>query len=301
MGSPFNIILLSDDSLKAVTLAHQAFQLVDSLVHIYSDYDSTAELYQLSTHSGMGPRPVSSTLWNILQEAKKGFEWSKGSFDITVGPLSQIWRKARRSKTFPDSTTVQTALAKVGFEKIRFYPESRSVELTQKGMVLDLGGIAQGAIAQQVIDQLKSQGINSALVDVSGDIVMSDAPKGTKGWTVAVNVPESMDETLPKKLELQNMAVTTSGDAYQYLDHNGKRYSHIIDPRTGYGNTEQRNVTVIAPNGTDADWLTKICTLMSVKEAAKIVEHFGGALLVNSIQEGKMTRFSSKGFATYWK
>ena len=301
MGSPFNIVLISDDSLKAVTLAHQAFQLVDSLVHIYSDYDSTAELYQLSTHSGMGPRPVSSTLWNILQEAKKGYEWSKGSFDITVGPLSQIWRKARRSKTFPDSATVRSALAKVGFKEIRFYPESRSVELTQKGMVLDLGGIAQGAIAQQVIDQLKSKGINSALVDVSGDIVMSDAPKGTKGWTVAVNVPESMDETLPKKLELQNMAVTTSGDAYQYLDHNGKRYSHIIDPRTGYGNTEQRNVTVIAPNGTDADWLTKICTLMPVKEAAKIVEHFGGALLVNSMQKGKMIQFTSKGFAANWK
>ncbi len=301
MGSPFNLTLLTDDSLKARNLANEAFQLVDSLVHIFSDYDSTSELSRLSNYAGKGPLRVSSILWNILQEAKKGFEMSKGGFDITVGPLSQLWRKARKMKVFPDSVAIEEAKKKVGFQYIIFNQERQTVHLTKEGMMLDLGGIAKGYVAQEVINFLRNKAVHAALADAGGDIVVSDAPPATKGWTIGINVPETTDELLAKKLLLQNKAVTTSGDVYQFMEHNGKKYSHIIDPRTGYGITSQRNVTVIAKRGIDADWLTKLCSILPIPEANKIVTAYGAEMLITVIEKDQIRYHTTKGFTKYWK
>ena len=105
------------------------------------------------------------------------------------------------------------------------------------------------------------------MADASGDIVMSDAPPGKNGWTIGINLPENENELWDKKLELKNFAVSTSGDIYRYTIHNGKKYSHIIDPRTGYGVTSQRNVTVIAKDGATADWLATACSILPIKKA----------------------------------
>ncbi len=301
MGSPFQLIIETDDSLKARNLAEQAFQLVDSLVHIFSDYDSTSELSRLSASAGKNPMVASSTLWNILQEAKKGFNLSKGSFDITVGPLSHLWRKARKLQVFPDSLAIEEARNKVGFQYIVFDQSQQTVYLTKSGMLLDLGGIAKGYVAQEVINYLLTKGVQSALADAGGDIVVSDAPTKAKGWTIGINVPETTDELLPKKLLIKNIAVTTSGDVYQFIEHNGKKYSHIVDPRTGYGISSQRNVTVIAKRGIDADWLTKVCSILPIDEARKIVAVYGAEMLITVAEKTGVKYYTSKGFAKYWK
>ena len=177
----------------------------------------------------------------------------------------------------------------------------KTITMARPGMQLDLGGIAQGYIAQKVLDFLSTQKINRALVNASGDIVMSGSPPGAKGWTVGVNVPESREELLPKKLLLQNKAVTTSGDAYQFIDHDGKRYSHITDPRTGYGVTFQRNVTVIANDGATADWLATACSIVSIKKAKKLATSLRAEVLIAEFKKGKLTFHATKGFSLYWK
>ena len=168
-------------------------------------------------------------------------------------------------------------------------------------MQLDLGGIAQGYIAQKIIDFLHTQQIDNALVNASGDIVTSGAPPGTGGWTVGVNVPETKEELLSQTLLIQNKSVSTSGDAYQYNEHKGKRYSHIIDPRTGYGVTFQRNVTVIANDGTTADWLATTCSILPIKKAKTLATQLGAEVLIGEIKNEKLIFYSTKGFATYWK
>ena len=168
-------------------------------------------------------------------------------------------------------------------------------------MQLDLGGIAQGYIAQRVIDFLKTKNIVNALVDVSGDIVTMGAPPNTNGWTVGVNVPEKTDELLKQKLLISNKAVTTSGDVYQYMEHDGKRYSHIVNPRTGYGITSQKNVTVIANDGTTADWLTKACSILSIRKAKKLAHSLQAEVLIAEIKKGKLIFHTTKGFGRYWK
>jgi thiamine biosynthesis lipoprotein len=303
MGSPFSIIFYSNDSVQASLLAKQCFHLVDSFVFIFSDYIDSSELSKLSASAGIDGKPVnvSPALLDILLLSKNAFDKSEGAFDITIGPLSKFWRKYRKAKQFPTNEAVQASLKLIGFNKLLIDTVNKKVSLTQSGMQLDLGGIAQGYIAQKIINFLHTQHINHALVNASGDIVTSGAPPGAVGWAVGVNVPETMEELLPRPLMVHNKAVITSGDVYQFMEHDGKRYSHIIDPRTGYGVTFQRNVTVIADDGATADWLATACSILPIRKAKKLATQMRAEVLIGEIKKGKPAFYSTKGFATYWK
>ena len=303
MGAPFTVVFYSNDSVQANIIAHQCFSLVDSFNFIFSDYIDSSELSKLSASAGPSSLAVklSAALFDILLLSKKAFELSEGTFDITMGPLSKLWRKSRQVHQFPTDSTVKTIRNLTGFNKLVFDMANKTVRLPQIGMQLDLGGIAQGYIAQKTIDFLRTQGINNALVNASGDIVMSGAPEGKKGWVVGVNVPETTDELLSQKLTLQNRAVTTSGDAYQFIEKDGIRYSHIIDPATGFGVTSQRNVTAIAADGTTADWLATACSILPIKKAKRLASRLGAAVLIAEVKKEKLILHSSKGFTFFWK
>jgi len=301
MGSPFTIILYANDSTTAHITAQQSFALVDSLNHIFSDYDESSELNQLSATAGTDSFvQVSPLLYQIILDSKKAGQKSSGTFDITIGPLSHLWRTARREKRFPTSKEIQQAKSKTGFEKVVIDTIYHRIKLTQKGMQLDLGGIAKGFIAQQVMKFLLAKNITSALIDAGGDIVCSNAPPQKSGWTIGINIPEQTDELLNKTITLQNKSVATSGDVYQYTIHNGKKYSHIIDLRTGYGVTFQRNVTVIANDGATADWLATACSILPVKKAKRLVRQYGADVIIATMKHQKVQMEISPGINSYW-
>ena len=302
MGSPFLIILYCQDSVKAKMLSQKCFGLVDSLVAIYSDYLPDSELNQLCSSAGSNTSfKCSPALFDILQLSKAAYEKSKGTFDITVGPLTHLWRKQRKEKEFPDSCSIKEKLQLTGFDKLKMDTVDQSVSLVQKGMQLDLGGIAQGYIAQKTIDFLKENKIENALVDASGDIVCIGTPPGKTGWTIAVSVPRNEHELLSGQLLLSNCAVTTSGDMDRYIEHNGKRYSHLLNPFTGYGITSQQNVTIIANDGATADWLTKACSILPTKQARKLAQQMNAGLLIVETKKTKMFFHSTKKFRHFWK
>lgn len=303
MGSPFTIIFYSGDSAHAGELAKQCFMLVDSFNLIFSDYIDSSELSRLSESAGLDTSPVkiSPALLDVLILSKNAFDKSRGAFDITIGPLVKLWREARKTQHFPTAEQIRSARSLTGFEKIRIDTVSKKVRLMKPGMQLDLGGIAKGYIAQKIIDFLLTQRVNYALVNAGGDIVMSGAPPGSDGWTIGANVPETSDELLPKFLLMQNKAVATSGDVYQFIEYGGKRYSHITDPRSGYGVTFQRNVTVIANDGATADWLATACSILSVNTAKILAMQLGAEVLISEMKKGKLILNSTKGFAGYWK
>ena len=303
MGAPFTVVFYSKDSVQAVSIAKRCFVLVDSFNFIFSDYIDTSELSTLSKTAGVNSMTVklSPALYDILIQSKKAYELSEGAFDITMGPLSKLWRKARKQQLFPTDSTIRSIRNLIGFNKLIFDTLNYTVRLTQPGMQLDLGGIAQGYVAQKVIDFLLSQGINQALVNASGDIVMSGAPVNKDGWVVGVNLPEKTDKLLNQKLILKNRAITTSGDAYQFIEKDGIRYSHIINPITGYGVTFQRNVTVIAADGTTADWLATACSILSLKKAKKLASIVGAEVLITELKRGRLKLNSTRGFRFFWK
>ena len=168
-------------------------------------------------------------------------------------------------------------------------------------MRLDFGAIVPGYASQRVIDFLKTKNINIALVDASGDIVIGDAPPGKNGWTIGINLPESENELWDKKLELSNFAVSTSGDVYRYFVHEGKKYSHIIDPRTGYGVTSQRNVTIVTRFGADADWLATACSILPIKKALALAKKEHAAVFIATLNNGKIVTYKSKSFDKFFQ
>lgn len=299
MGSPFNLIFYTDDSAKAARLITEAFAIVDSLSHIFSDYDTTSELNTLNRTAGSDSFVVVSTaLYNIIKQSREAWQQSGGAFDITTGPLNWLWRQSRRQSPFPADSLVQQAKEKTGFKKIFIDTGTHKIKLWE-AMQLDLGGIAKGYVAQAVVDFLYKNGITSALADAGGDIACSAAPPQKRGWNIGINVPEQATDLLHKTVLLQNGAVATSGDVYQFIEHNGRKYSHIVDPETGYGVTFQRNVTVIAANGATADWLATACSILPVHKAKRLVKKHNGALFIGVLKKGHFHFYKTKNWHGY--
>jgi FAD:protein FMN transferase len=301
MGSSFNIIFYHTDSAEAVSLAKECFLIVDSLNNIFSDYSSESEVGKLPLQKNLTDIKVSDELFAMIVRSKDAWERSGKTFDITIGALTQLWRKAKKENRFPSEAEVKAAKELTGFKNLTINERSKTISFKKPGIRLDLGGIVPGYAAQRVLDFLKTKHINLALVDASGDIVMSDAPPGKNGWTIGINLPENENEIWDKKLQLRNFAVSTSGDVYRYTIHNGIKYSHIIDPRTGYGVTSQRNVTVITKYGADADWLATACSILPIKKAMALAKKEHAAILIAILKDEKITIYKSKSFDKYFQ
>jgi thiamine biosynthesis lipoprotein len=298
MGTQFRIVLYAGGESAAKDAAKAAFARIHELDRIMSDYDPTSELMRLCQKAGDKPVPVSRDLYFVLSKAQKVSKLSDGAFDVTVGPVVRLWRKARRTKELPDPEKLAKARALVGYRKVKLDSKNRAVQLTVKGMQLDLGGIAKGYSADAALEVLKKHGVTRALVAASGDIAVSDAPPDTKGWKVGIAPLENPDKPSKYILLQENAAVSTSGDAEQFVEIGGKRYSHIVDPRTGIGLVGRMSVTVVARKGIDSDSLTKVVAVLGPKRGLKIIDGLSGvaAFMVCKGDKGEET-FASKRFA----
>jgi len=300
MGMAFRVVLYAPDADSANAAAAAAYGRIRQLNGIMSDYEHESELMLLCRTAGTGRAvPVSRDMLVVLSRAVALSRKSDGAFDVTVGPLVRLWRKARRMKQLPATAELDAARAVVGYRYVRVDEEAGTVELLKPGMQLDLGGIAVGYAVDETLALLTARGITSALVDGSGDVGVSGAPPGTPGWRIGI-APLEADREPSRYLVLKNAAVTTSGDAYQFIEIDGKRYSHIVDPRTGLGLTDRSSVTVIAPNCTIADSYTKAVAVLGPEPGIKLIdETSGAAALVLRAPEGKLESFESRGLAAY--
>jgi thiamine biosynthesis lipoprotein len=275
MGTRFQIILYAPDEETARRATKAAFARIASLNSIMSDYQETSELMRLCARAGGEPIQVSKELFFVLSRAEEVSRQSDGAFDVTVGPVVRLWRRARRTRQLPDVEKLAQARALVGWRNIRLDAGERTVQLLKPGMLLDLGGIAKGYAADEALAVLAKHGLTRALVAAGGDIAVSDPPPDAAGWKIAI-------APLPGEKEgghllLHHAAVSTSGDAEQYVEIGGKRYSHIVDPRTGLGLVGRMSVTVVAKKGIDSDSLTKVACVLGPEKGLKIIEANEGA------------------------
>ena len=301
MGSAFNLIIVSTNSNKANHLAQKSYELVDSLSHIFSNYDSSSELSKINASAGLLPYKMSTAMLDLVQKSQYAYIQSKGAYDISIGPLSSLWRNARKAKLFPEASTVLATKKLVGLNQVKINKRLGTIFLPNANMQLDFGGIAKGYIAQWVINFLKANGIQQALVDAGGDIVMSGPPLNQQGWLIGVNLPETTDQLLNKKLQLSNCSVATSGDVFQFIEYKGVKYSHIINPLTGYGVTNLRNVTIVAKTGATADWLATACSILPIQEAKQLAISHQAALLITTLKNGKLVFEATPSFKNYWQ
>lgn len=278
MGVPVTITVYAPTEEVANTASSAAYARLRDLNLILSDYDPDSELMRLCRASGPGKSvKVSPELFEVLTESEDVSRRCDGAFDVTVGPIVQLWRKARRTKRLPPPDELAAARKKVGYRHVKLDAGRRTVELALDGMRLDLGGIAKGFAADETLKVLKSHGLNRALVAIAGDVVAGDAPPGQLGWRVGVGPLENAEAPPKTFLRLANAAVSTSGDAFQFVEFEGVRYSHLVDPKTGYGLTRHSSVTVVARDGITADSLSSAVTVLGAERGLKLVGDSKGA------------------------
>jgi FAD:protein FMN transferase len=299
MAVDVKIVLYSADAATATVAAKDAFSRVHALNGILSDYDQESELCRLCNTAGEGKAvPVSLELWKVLEHAQSVSERSDGAFDVTVGPVVRLWRRARRQKELPSAQALREAEALVGYKSVRLDPQGHAVELLKKGMRLDLGGIAKGYAMDEALAQLQRHGITRAMVEAGGDMRLGDPPPGRPGWRVGIPPLDDAKAKPPSYLELSRIAVSTSGDVMQYVEIGGKRYSHIIDPRTGQALTDHCRVIVVGPTGIAADAITKAVGVLGPEKGLKLIDATPGmAAMVTRAPNGKTEHYESGRWA----
>jgi thiamine biosynthesis lipoprotein len=275
MGTRFRLIVYAPDEAAARKASKEAFARVSALNAIMSDYVSTSELMRLCAKAGGPPVAVSPELFFVLSRAQDAARRSGGAFDVTVGPVVRLWRQARRSRQLPEPKKLKAARALVGYQNVVLDDKARTVKLLLPGMQLDLGGIAKGYAADEMLKVLGKHGLTRALAAAGGDVVVRDPPPGQPGWAVEIAAVDAKKEGARRML-LANAAVSTSGDAEQYVEIAGTRYSHIVDPRTGLGLVGRMSATVVAPDGVTSDSLTKVVAVLGPKRGFKILEETKG-------------------------
>lgn len=267
MGTTIRLTFYAPDEKVATTAADAAFARVRFLdKDVFSDYVSTSEVGRVNAAAGKAAVKVSPEFLLLLGEAGELHRRTGGAFDVSVGPLAKVWRTARKVHKLPSPEKIAAARALVGLDRVTADSAAHTVRLGTAGMALDFGGLAKGYAADQALDELAKHGVTRAVVACGGDVVCRDPPPDKPGWTVEVQpipiVRKTRDAVVverppgpPTRLVVANKAVSTAGDASQYLQIGATRYSHIVDPKTGLGMTVRRQTTVVARTGLEADGL----------------------------------------------
>ena len=254
---PVELTLYTADKHAGFEAALAAFQRVKDLAAAMSDYelDPPSALNRIAAEAPR-PVPVQKELFAALQRAIELHAVTGGAFDVTAKPFVQLWRTSRKLGALPPKHRIANARRHVDISALKLDTKARTAALAKQGMWLDLGGLAKGLIGDEVIALFKRRGIARCRYRAGGDMVFGDAPPDSDGWRVVVPdllVSGPDGAKAPLSFVASNSAASVSGDVYRYVEINGARYAHVIDPRTGMGVTERRVACVRARHGVDTD------------------------------------------------
>lgn len=255
MGSNLDIVVYASSEEQATQAIMASLKKLEELSAPLNNYNPTSEVSKLASLPANERVTLSQPLSSVLIESKRWMELSHGRFDITNGRLIATWRAARKRKSLPTELEMTEARSMSGWSNVDFRTKDDggpAIAFYQSGIMLDVAGIATGYLLDRMMEVLVANGIQSALIDAGGDVLVSDPPPGRDGWSIDVaGISKKAPPLL--RLSLRNCAVTTSGDLYQFVEIEGRRYSHLIDPTRGRAVEGRQSVTVIAKNAIDAD------------------------------------------------
>jgi thiamine biosynthesis lipoprotein len=273
MGVPVRVVVYAGGETKGRAAARAAFDRIAALERVMSDYRPDSELRRLEARPAEWV-DVSPELFEVMARAIEIARATDGAFDPSVGPLVALWREARRSGRLPEASALARARGLTGWRRIDLDAARRAIRLGVAGMRLDLGGIAKGYILQHALRTLHEHGVARALLEAGGDIVVGDAPPDRPGWRV--DAPGADAAFAARAASLTNAALATSGSAMQFVEIDGVRYSHVVDPRTGLGLTNHLQARVIASDGATADALSTALTVLGPTRARAVLARFPG-------------------------
>jgi thiamine biosynthesis lipoprotein len=269
MGSNYSLVLYGADRAKLEAASEEAFDEVRRLDRLLSNYRPESEWSLVNRNAAEGPVKVSAELFQLLSACVEYSRQSEGAFDISVGPLMKVWGFYKGSGHMPRLQEVREALAKVGYRIILLDASNRTVRFAVKGVELDPGGIGKGYAVDRMVDVLRRDGVESALVSASGSSIYAlGAPPGEAGWKIRIRDPKDETKTVTE-VTLKNESMSTSGNYEKFFWAEGKMYSHIMDPRTGYPSRGMLSASVITPLTLDSEAWTKPFYINGREWAAK--------------------------------
>jgi thiamine biosynthesis lipoprotein len=292
LGSPFEMTVVARDTVQGNLYIDLGVAEVKRIENLISDWIPTTQISQVNKNAGIKPVKVDKEVFDLVGRAIKVSQITSGAFDISYASMDRIWKFDGSMKTMPTAEAIKNSVAKIGYKNIILDPKEQTIFLKMKGMKLGLGGIGQGYIADKVKDVLKSKGCVSGIVNVSGDINAWGPQIDGKPWTVGIVNPMNKNKVFAT-FPLENSAVETSGSYEKYVVFNGIRYSHIIDPRTGYPAQGVVSVSVFAKQTEIADALATGIFVLGVEVGLDLINQLKGIECIIVDDKGKV--HSSKG------
>lgn len=292
LGSPFEITVVAKDSLQGKYFTDLAIAEVKRIENQISDWIPTTQISLVNKNAGIQAVRVDSEVYELVERAIKISQLTEGAFDISYASMDKIWKFDGSMTVMPTEEAIKKSVAKIGFKNIIMNKEDQSIFLKLPGMKLGLGGIGQGYIADKVKAFLVANGCSSGIVNVSGDINAWGKQINQKPWTVGIINPMNKNKVFAT-FPLENSSVETSGNYEKYVIFNGIRYSHIIDPRTGYPTQGVVSVSVFAKQTEIADALATGIFVLGVEVGLDLVNQLKGIECIIVDDKGKI--HASKG------
>jgi len=300
MGTLADVKVVAEDSAAAQKSITAAFEQFEEVERLMSYHDPNSQINQINRDAFRYPVKVDESIFKVLEEAVKFSRLSDSAFDITVAPLIDLWNAAEEADKLPTQEEIDAAKAKVGSDNLILDPSHKTVRFAVEGMKLDLGGIAKGYAIDKAIEAIQEAGAFGAMVDVGGDIrVFGTPPRNKKFWSIGMQDPKDTSDVVGPGvyllvLNVNDAAVTTSGDYRRYVSIQGQQFSHIIDTATGESAIDLTSVTIITHTAMKADALATAVTVLGIEKGLKLVESLADAeaILISSAPDYKIIKSS---------
>jgi thiamine biosynthesis lipoprotein len=273
--------------------AQEALKLMTEINNKLNMYSPDSEISLINNQAGNQSVAVSELTFSALEQALAIAEQTQGVFDPTVGPLVKLWKAGEESKSVPRPEAVGAALKLVDYRKVVLDQEHRSVYLPEKGMMLDMGAIAKGYAVDKAVGILKKHNIASALVSAGGNIYALGQKKDGTSWHIGIRDPGAKEKIIGY-VELSDQVLDTAGDYERYFWADGKKYGHILEPRTGYPAEGVSSSTIFTNNPVQADALATAVFILGPEKGLELVAKTPGTMAVIITSEGK--QYLSPGF-----
>lgn len=272
MGTYVKVQIFDEDKKDILPKVYDRIKELDKKITVN---EPGSEVDEINQNAGVKPVKVSEDVFRLIQESVKYSEESSGGFDLTVGPITQLWHIGFDDARKPSQEEIDTALKLVDYHKVKLDEKQQTVYLEKKGMSLDLGAIAKGFITDEAIKVLKTNDVTSAIVDLGGNVyVLGNSPRGKDGtWRVGVQDPNEARNTVVGSVAEKNKSLVTSGIYERNLTVDGKTYHHLFNPKTGYPfENDIAGVTIISDTSIAGDGLSTAIFSMGVKNGLAFVE-----------------------------
>lgn len=290
MGTTVGVTLYENGSEEVLDKVFKRVQEIENLVSINKE---ETEIDKLNENAGISPVKLSDTSFEIIEKALYYSKLSNGGYDLTVGPLVKLWNIGLPEAKVPTQEEINEVIKNIDYTKVVLNKDTKEVFLSQKGMLLDLGSIAKGYAADEIVKILKEENINSAIIDLGGNIYALGFKEGNKNWKIGIQNPFDNRGKIVGSLEVSNKTVVTSGVYERYIEQDGQTYHHILNPETGYPyETDIAGVSIIADKSIDGDALSTLVFTKGLEKGLELVENIDGvdAIFITNNKEVYVTK-----------